>query len=529
MATVRVNPAAAAMMGKRTARLGRRVRCLEGVGWMDAAVPMLALQAGSRRIVSANRAMSAMTGHSRSTLVGLSLEALLPSSEHPHVDVALREAVRNAGLARSRNMVFHAGGGARLTEIAWSESTPVRGESVIVAAFREVSRERAIEHQLLAQNWALRAYARAVECLTLTGDPRLLMERICQAIVTEPAYVLAWIGVAEDSPGLPVGVAASAGPAVSYLDGLDVSWAADRPEGRGPTGCCIRSGERVVMRDSEAEDHFAPWRERAQRSGIRSSASIPFRAGSGASCALMVYASLPDAFEVDALGVFEALAGQLGHGLHALEQAAILRVEHAEVESAKGRLTEALTATIGALSSTLEARDPYTAGHQLRVARLAVAIGEELGWSTERIAGLRLAAMVHDIGKIAVPSEILTKPTRLTPMERGLINEHPETGYQILRGVPFERPVAEIVRQHHEKVDGSGYPRGLRMEALLPESRVLAVADIVEAMSSFRPYRPAMGVDLALAEVEREAGRTLDPLAVAACLTLFRERGFQLA
>jgi len=355
------------------------------------------------------------------------------------------------------------------------------------------------------------------------------MERICQAIVTEPAYVLAWIGLAEDSPGLPVQVAASAGPAVSYLDGLDVSWAADRPEGRGPTGCCIRSGERVMMRDSEAEDHFAPWRERAQRSRIRSSASIPFRAGSGASCALMVGASLPDAFEVDALGVFEALAGQLGHGLQALEQTAILRVERAEVESAKGRLTEALTATIGALSSTLEARDPYTAGHQLRVARLAVAIGEELGWSTERIAGLRLAAMVHDIGKIAVPSEILTKPTHLTPMERGLINEHPETGYQILRGVPFERPVAEIVRQHHEKIDGSGYPLGLRMEALLPESRVLAVADIVEAMSSFRPYHPAMGVDVALAEVERQAGRTLDPLAVAACLTLFRERGFQLA
>jgi HD-GYP domain-containing protein (c-di-GMP phosphodiesterase class II) len=141
---------------------------------------------------------------------------------------------------------------------------------------------------------------------------------------------------------------------------------------------------------------------------------------------------------------------------------------------------------------------------------------------------VRLAAQIHDIGKISIPIEILTKPVQLTTTERAMIKTHPETAYAILKDIPFAWPIADIVRQHHEKLDGSGYPMGLMADEILPEAKVLAVADIVEAMSSLRPYRPALGLEAALAEVEKEAGTTLDPKAVQACLRLFREKHFLL-
>ena len=136
--------------------------------------------------------------------------------------------------------------------------------------------------------------------------------------------------------------------------------------------------------------------------------------------------------------------------------------------------------------------------------------------------------MVHDIGKISIPAEVLTKPTKLTKAEREMINGHPETAYTILKDIPFVWPIAEIVRQHHEKLDGSGYPFGLKGDAILPESRVLAVADIVEAMSSFRPYRPPIPMDIVLKEIEKESEKRLDPEIVRVCIALFREKHFVL-
>jgi putative nucleotidyltransferase with HDIG domain len=176
----------------------------------------------------------------------------------------------------------------------------------------------------------------------------------------------------------------------------------------------------------------------------------------------------------------------------------------------------------------VDTRDPYTAGHEGRVAEIAYAMGQELGWEEDRLQALRMAAMVHDIGKISVPTAILTKPGPLDLAEREIMNGHPETGYSILKDIPFTWPVAEIMRQHHEKLDGSGYPLGLTADQILPEAKVLAVADIVEAMTSNRPYRQGMDLELVLREVEGQAGVYLDAEAVQACLRLFRERKFVL-
>jgi putative nucleotidyltransferase with HDIG domain len=203
--------------------------------------------------------------------------------------------------------------------------------------------------------------------------------------------------------------------------------------------------------------------------------------------------------------------------------------ERREAEEQIRRHADQLHRTVGgavlAMSSVVEVRDPYTAGHQRRVAELAVAIAVEMGASEAEVEGLRLAALIHDLGKLVVPAEILAKPGRLTADEFTLIKQHSQAGHDIIRSVEFERPVAEIVLQHHERLDGSGYPRGLSDDGILLESRIIAVADVYEAMVSHRPYRAALPEEDALAELREGAGDRYDAQVVAACLRLL-ERGF---
>lgn len=188
----------------------------------------------------------------------------------------------------------------------------------------------------------------------------------------------------------------------------------------------------------------------------------------------------------------------------------------------------AMKGTLEVVSRMIDMRDPYTAGHERRVGLIAAAIARELGWSQERCEGMEMIGMVHDIGKISVPAEILVKPTRLSDPEMKLVQGHAQAGYDILREIALEQPVAETIRQHHERLDGSGYPRGLKGGDILPEARVLAVADVLESMASHRPYRPALGLDAAIAELESGRGRLYDAEAVDALRRLVRERGYRL-
>lgn len=187
-----------------------------------------------------------------------------------------------------------------------------------------------------------------------------------------------------------------------------------------------------------------------------------------------------------------------------------------------------MLAFVTAIAATIEMRDPYTAGHQRRTANLATAIAEHMELSESQIEGLHLAGVMHDIGKIRVPAEILSKPGRLNHLEYELIKQHPQTGYEILKPIDFPWPLATIVLQHHERLDGSGYPHGLCSEQIALEAKILAVADVVEAMISHRPYRAALGIELAIDELTSQKGSRYDPTVVDACLHLLQERGYQL-
>ena len=199
-----------------------------------------------------------------------------------------------------------------------------------------------------------------------------------------------------------------------------------------------------------------------------------------------------------------------------------------QVDQSLQQLQKTIKEIIEAMAYIGEVRDPYTAGHQRRVAQLSSAMGITMGLKDSQQEGLYMAAFVHDIGKILVPSDILSKPGKLTKYEFEMIKDHTRVGYEILKTIEFPWPIAQIVLQHHERLDGSGYPNGLTTDDIIIEAKILAVADVVEAMSSHRPYRPALGIDAALDEIKKHRGKLYDPVAVDACVNLFEESAYSL-
>lgn len=383
-------------------------------------------------------------------------------------------------------------------------------------------------NDLQKQNWALLAHAKASSALVRSNNRDELIEGVCNAIVNQPPYILAWVGLAMHDDLKTVQVIGAHGVAADYAKGIDVKWTADTSAGQGPTGLCIQTSLPVLVADSENDPRFLPWRERSKLYGIRSVIAVPIKDHEPQAIgALTVYANLPNAFSEIEVQLFESLAKEIGFGLAAIEKQRLLDEEITKREQLNTQLVDSLNATIEAISKTMEWRDPYTAGHQKKVALLSQAIARKLGWGEKRIKGLYLAALVHDIGKIATPAEILTKPSMLTEIEMTLIKEHPKTGYNILKDIPSTWPIAQAVYQHHERLDGSGYPNKLSGDSIIPEAKILAVADTIEAISSHRPYRPGLGLEKAILQVKAEAGKTLDPAICEVACQLLEQDEFQ--
>ncbi|MDD3951183.1 MAG: transporter substrate-binding domain-containing protein [Desulfobacterales bacterium] len=286
----------------------------------------------------------------------------------------------------------------------------------------------------------------------------------------------------------------------------------------GVWGDCVRQRKPVTINDYEAPhpskkgcpDGHVP---------IRRLMSIPVLDGDKI-VAVAAVANKKEPYTEDDANALISLSNNMWEMLHRKQA-------ETRLKETLGNLRKAVGASIQIMASAIETKDPYTAGHQIRSANLARAIAAEMKLPREQIDGIRMAASIHDIGKLAIPAEILSRPRKLTPVEYELVKEHALKGYELLRNVDADWPLAQIVYQHHERMNGSGYPRGLRGEDILLESRILAVADVVEAMASHRPYRPALGVDAALDEIKNHSGVLYDAKVVNACLRVFRERGFR--
>ena len=237
---------------------------------------------------------------------------------------------------------------------------------------------------------------------------------------------------------------------------------------------------------------------------------------------LNIYSPDPQHFSTGEVALLKEMAGDLAYGIRAQ------RTTRANEDYAK-RLSESLLETVQAIALTVEQRDSYTSGHMDRVRELAVAIATEMELPQAQISGLSIAATIHDLGKIYVPSEILSRPGKLSDPEFEIVKTHSQVGYDIIKHVSFEWPVADIILQHHERLDGSGYPQGLKGDEIRLGAQILAVADMVDAISTHRPYREAEGIDRALEIIQEEKGAKLNATAVDICTKLFTEKGFKFS
>jgi len=221
------------------------------------------------------------------------------------------------------------------------------------------------------------------------------------------------------------------------------------------------------------------------------------------------------------------VANDIAFGLHNIELEEKDKLAEQKLRQSYQRLQKTMEGAIDTIAKIVETKDPYTSGHQQRVSKLAEAIARKVKLPEDKIEGIRISSLVHDVGKISIPAEILNKPIKLTAIEFNLIKDHSQIGYDILKSIEFPWPIEKIVLQHHERLDGSGYPRGLKGEDIIIEARIIGVADVVEAMSSHRPYRPALGIDAALEEISKNRGILYDPEVVDICLKLFKEKEFK--
>ena len=396
----------------------------------------------------------------------------------------------------------------------------------ILGIYEDITARKQSEVEWHNTSRALRAIGACNEAMFCSQNEADLLKAVCTLIVDIGEYRMSWIGYAQDDADKSVKPAALHGVEQGYLDDRRFSWDENSPVGRGPTGHAICTGKPQINQNFLTNPNLAPWREAALQRGYQSSIALPLIDTTGVFGALMIYAVEPDAFSTREVELLEGLAKNLAFGVNALRT----RAERDRItEENQRRMVaqqQSLKDFVRVIASTVEMRDPYTAGHQQRVSQLAAAIAREMGLSEHTAIGIELASLVHDVGQINIPAEIMCRPGKLREHEYPLIQKHPQTGYEALKDIQFPWPIATIVWQHHERLDGSGYPQGLKGDQILLESRITAVADVTEAMLSHRPYRPARTMDYVIAELESGSGTRYDKAAVDACLTLLREKNF---
>jgi len=388
---------------------------------------------------------------------------------------------------------------------------------------RDVTAERQAERSLREANRALRTLSACNEMLVRATAETVLLQQVCAAIVDAGEFAAAWVGYTRDESPLTVLPMTQAGLVTAGEHGENTEGVLCQV---CPARTAINTGSPVIDNDIDPKACSNPWSHCDRSLAARSQLALPLIHHDRPLGVLVIYAHEPNAFGDEEVSLLSDLANDLVYGIRSLrterERAELMQAQQLSNE----RLQQTLVKTIESLAMALEKRDPYTSGHQQRVAALAVALAEAMNLDPVRVEGIRLGALIHDVGKIYVPSEILNRPGRLTDAEFALIKTHSEVGFEIVKQVEFPWPVAQMIRQHHERLDGSGYPDGLRDEQIILEARVLAVADVVEAMTSHRPYRPGLGVEAALEEIDRHRGSHYDPVVVDTCRQLFTQQAF---
>lgn len=412
--------------------------------------------------------------------------------------------------------------GRRISVEFVSNAYDCEGIDVIQCNIRDNTKRHTAELALKLTARSLKMLSESNMALLGTSSEDDLRTEYCRIAVETGNYLMAWVGMTDSGPDMIVRPVAHYGREDGYLDAVKTTWA-DTENGKGPTGRAIRSGQAQFSEDIAIDSNMSPWWTEALKRGFNSVIALPFQPDGvgGVKACLTLYSSVRTSWSAPERKLLEEIALDLAFGITAI------RTAQAKLKYQED-LRISLEKTIQVVASAVDMRDSYTGGHQRRVANICVHIATELGLSKERIHGLHLAATIHDLGKIACPADILSKPGHLSTNEYNIIKEHPQAGFNILKDVDFPWPIAQIVLQHHERIDGSGYPQGLTGDDILLESKILSVADVVEAMASHRPYRPALGVEAALNEIKTHRGTLFDADVVDKCIRIFHEQGYKI-
>ena len=394
------------------------------------------------------------------------------------------------------------------------EKVKERTSELIAEVAQRIKAEESIEHL----NSVLRALRNVNQLITKENDSDKLLKGACDTMTDTRGFRSAWIALIDDDGKLLF--TAESGFGKAFLPMLEQLQRGELPE----CGRHVIKRPGLFMKDSSTECVDCPLAETLDGKMIVVARLEHGNKTYGILAVYLPYDILPD---MEEQSLFQELVDDIAFGLHKIELGEQRKKAEENLVKSYESLKKTLNDAINTMVKIVEIRDPYTAGHQHRVADLATAIAGEMKLEDIRIDQIRTAAVIHDIGKIHIPSDILSKPGRLSDIEFSLIKTHAQNGYDIVNGMNFPGIVAQAVLQHHERLDGSGYPNQLKGKDTLLEAKILAVADVIEAMASHRPYRPALGIDKALDEISKNKGRLYDPDVVDACLELFGVRKFE--
>jgi hypothetical protein len=455
----------------------------------------------------ANAAGLRLRGRSREQLLGRGELELFPS-------------LRDLGVIGCYSRVFATGESEHCevpsadagTAGAFDFSVVKFGDGLLLESRVETDRTH-LERALANVTQSLRTFVAVSETLVHARDETELFDDMCRVLVEKGGYQFAWVAVS--AAGDPCGVVSLAYHGEvgrQYFDAIHAT-SSGLVEGIGPVIEALRTREVQIVGDVEALPAGEPWRKVALDYGMRAAIALPLIVGDAVSGALGIFSQQAGAFDPETVQLFQRFATEMEFGLKTLQ-------ERARNQQDVEQLAATLEATVGAVAASTES-DPYTAGHQRAVAKIALTLADELNLDPDTTKGIEVAATLHDIGKIVVPAQILSKPAKLSAAEFELVKVHPQAGVDIIAGIDFPWPVAATILQHHERLDGSGYPAGLKGDEISLGARIVMVAVVFEAMTSPRPYRPAASVADALAEIDKHGGTQFDPEVAAACVRIY--------
>ncbi len=465
------------------------------------------------RLLEVNETFEKITGYKREEVVGRSTTELglwaNPADRH-HIVVILLET----GEFRNEEIQFRIKNGSIVTCLVSGDLIELDGERCVLATIEDISERKKAEARILHLNRLYVTISQINQTIVHAHDRQTLFQEICRVATDHGKFRMAWIGVTRETDGV-VEPLVFAGEEQGYLANLKIDFR-DELHGRGPTGTAIREGHCTICQDIASDDRMTQWREQALSRGYGSSAAVPLRENGHVIGALTVYATEPNSFNAEDESLLEQIGQDVSFALDSINT-------EKERSRAEENLAVAYDTTLEGWARALELRDKETEGHSRRVTETTLIVAREMGFDEEALVHIRRGSILHDIGKMGIPDDILRKNGPLTEVERSIVTGHPQTAYSLLRSIPYLEKALEIPYSHHEKWDGSGYPRQLKAEEIPLPARIFAVVDVWDALSSDRPYRKAWPREQIIEYLLSESGKHFDPKVVDLFLQMLQE------